>query len=69
MQNEFVSKPAFSLVQKHSLNDSMPAMSSNIDRLFEVLLILRGQLVDVGRLLCLYTPGMPFRRGRLSLSY
>jgi len=29
----------FSLVQKHSLEDSMPAMSSHIDRLFEVLLV------------------------------
>jgi hypothetical protein len=40
----------------------MPAMSSSIDRLFEVLLILRGQLADVGWLLCLYAPGMPFRK-------
>jgi hypothetical protein len=47
--------------KKHFLEHSKHAMS-NIDRLFEVLLILRGQLVDVGRLLCLYAPGMPFRK-------
>jgi hypothetical protein len=40
----------------------MPAMSSSIDRLFEVLLILRGQLAHEGQRLCLYAPGMPFRK-------
>src|ERR1700679_713929 len=66
MQNEVISKPVFSLVQKHSLEHSMPTMSSNIDRLLEVLLILRGQLADVGRLLCLYTP-MPLRKAAPAL--
>lgn len=51
VQNEVISKSVLSLVRKHSLEHPIPAISSNIERLFEVLLILRGQLAVVGRLL------------------
>ena len=50
--------------QKRFLEPSMPAMSSNIDKLFEAPTTVYAEAIkpraDVGRLLCLYATWMPF---------
>jgi hypothetical protein len=62
---------ACGMTPKHSLEHSMPAMST-IDQLFEVLLYTQRPLADVSWLLCLYTLGcfsgrlpLPCRVGRI----